>query len=204
MKQIFQPGAVVTLRSVIENPGKTIIVSKSEGKTTRLCSGDASNWTAPMVVNKVATHKEDIKVNCFYYSSHMDSIVDKWFSSKSLKLEPISRQAFRPTTYKIGTVVMLKSALIHPVEFQAEHKFKLSGPTSTYTYKVTKTYGSSFLAPPIMNIVKQKESEGIMQAICMWHSRKTGRLYEKELPAHLVIQANKIYSLTTTPVPNSF
>lgn len=182
----------MTLKSLRNNPGKTVVRVESDGQTHQLRSGESINFATPMVVYSTSEGTKP-SVRCFYYSSHNDTFVDKWFSGELLDLRCRTSKS-KTNKFKVGDLVQLRSVLVQPTEDAYTHKFELNDATTTTTYTLRKIYGSDYALPPILNVTKVKEKNKFATAICMWNSRKTGRLSELELPTNLLILAEKAIS----------
>jgi acyl-CoA hydrolase len=186
----LQVGGIVVLKSTTLNPGKTSIRIKKSDFTQKIKSGDAINFTPYMVLNTLAEDGET--ANCYYYSSHTDTFADKWFSTKSLKVVTPSRKV--KSDFDVGDIVTLKTALAQPAEREVEYKFTLPYLTNNASYSLRKTYGSAYATPPTLTVVAKKEKSKVTIIRCMWLSRKTGRIFEIELPASVLILRSEIKS----------
>lgn len=188
MQKKFQPGDIVTLKSVKWSQGRTVQTIKKGKETKSITTGEAHTPIPPMAVRAIADKKEYTTVHCYYYSATLDQFIDRWFMADLL--EVIRKVDARPSIGE-GSVVMLASALVRPRQTDYRYQFSLSGLGGKRKFTLRKTFGAANYNPPLLNVVKMKEATGKSKhgsnvALCLWQNSRTGKLSETELPLEVL------------------
>lgn len=184
-------GSIVELKSTKEQTGKTTLIVESTERTQTTISGKTTG-TPPTMVVKASRHKAGQHiVHCFYYSDHLDQFVDRWLPAATLRM--VHPAQYRQTPeYRQGDTVTLATAFIKPKELTLLYKYSLNGLDGNQQYTLRKRFGSAQLKPPILDITKVKHHEDKTIMVCVWYSKKTGRLYEAELPPEVLVYQKDI------------
>lgn len=188
MQKKFQPGDVVTLKSVKWSRGRTIRTVKRGKETKSITTGGKETPAPPMVVRATADKKDYTTVHCYYYSAKLDQFIDRWFMADLLE---VSHKATTPTSVKEASVVTLASALVRPRQTDYRYQFSLTGLGGKQKFTLRKTFGAANYNPPLLNVVKMKEATGKSKhgsnvALCLWQNSRTGKLSETELPLEVL------------------
>lgn len=185
------PGSIVALKSTREQAGKTTLIVESTERTQTTVSGKAGGAPPAMVV-RASLHKAGQHVvHCYYYSDHLDQFVDRWLPAITLRVIDSAQYGQTPE-YRQGDIVTLATALSKPKELTLRYKYSLNGLDGNQKYTLHKRFGSAWLQPPILDVIKVKNNKAETTLVCVWYSKKTGRLYEAELPPEVLIHLKNV------------
>lgn len=184
MNKKLLPGSVVVLKSTRDQVGKTTLTMKTKERTKLSRTGAALNPVPPMVIMESAKKSGILVAHCYYYSAQLDQFVDRWIPMSIL----LSVLPPKPESIiSVGDVVTFGTALLNLEEKDYRYEFTLENFEGDQKYVLQKSFDSSYHRPPIMDVVKVRKKDEEDTALCMWQSRKTGRLFEAELPIRVLL-----------------
>lgn len=191
MNKKFLPGSTVALKSTREQAGETTLIVESSERTQTTVSGKVRGAPPVMVVRASLLKAGQYVVHCYYYSDHLDQFVDRWLPAITLRLIDSAQYGQTPE-YRQGDIVTLATALSKPKESMLLYSYSLNGLDEKRKYTIRKRFGSALLQPPVLDITKVKHHEDKTIMVCVWYSKKTGRLYEAELPPEVLVYQKDI------------